>query len=129
MQNKAKLHLRKQKVVQTKTKPSPVIWAIVVWVILNIIIMALSLLGGDTADLNNYIEIALWTLSIAGVLSMRRWGAAFAIFTLSYTLAASVYNLIYFLSVNPNLWPNALRFINVAIIIYLFKTLFDGKLK
>ncbi len=96
---------------------------------INILILALSLLGGDTTDLNNYIEICLWAASIVGVLSMRKWGVAFAIFALSYTLAASVYNLIYFLSVNPNLWPNALRVINIPIVIYLFKKIFDGKLK
>ena len=45
--------------------------------------LSLSLLSGDTADLNNWIEIALWITSIAGVLSMSKWGIAFAIFTLS----------------------------------------------
>jgi len=49
----------------------------------HIAVLALSLLEGDTADLNNWIEIALWVSSIAGVFSMKKWGAAFAIFTLS----------------------------------------------
>jgi len=121
--------LRKKQVAQTKTKIPPLIYAIVAWMIINILILALSILGGDIADLNNWIEIALWIISIAGVLSMRKWGAAFAIFALSYTLSTSVSNLIYYLAINPNLWPNALRFINVPIIILLFKTVFDGKLK
>ena len=123
------MRLRKKQVAQTKTKLSPIIFAIVTWMVINILILALSILGGDTADLNNYIEITLWIISIAGVLSMRKWGAAFAIFSLSYTLSTSVGNLIYYLAVNPDLWPNALRFINVLIIIYLFKCIFDGKLK
>lgn len=48
-----------------------------------------SLLSGDTADLTTWIEIALWITSIAGVLSMKKWGFAFANLTLSYTLSTS----------------------------------------
>lgn len=118
-----------KQVAQTKTKRSPIIYAITVWMIINILILALSILGGDIADLNNWIEISLWIISIAGVLSMRKWGAAFAIFALSYTLSTSVSKLIYYLAINPDLWPNALRLINIPIIIYLFKSIFDGKLK
>lgn len=114
---------------RTRTKIPPLFYTFVAWMTINILILALSILGGDTADLNNWIEIALWIVSIAGVLSMRKWGVAFAIFALSYTLSTSVSNLIYYLAINPNLWPNALRFINVPIIILLFKTIFDDKLK
>ncbi|TFH23624.1 hypothetical protein E4G67_02885 [Candidatus Bathyarchaeota archaeon] len=59
--------------------------------ILSIFTVTLSYLSGDTADLNNWIEIALWITSIAGVLSYRKWGFAFAIFTLSYTLSTIIW--------------------------------------
>ena len=60
--------------------------------ILSVIIVTLSLLGGDTAELTNWIEIPLWITSIAGVLTMKEWGFAFAVFTLSYTLGTSMSN-------------------------------------
>ncbi len=101
------------------------VYPIVAWMGLNILLMALLLLGGDIADLNNYIEIALWVGSIVGVLSMRRWGFAFAIFTLSYTLSTSVGILIYY-----GIWINAVRVIvNLPLIVYLFRVLFEGKTK
>ena len=93
--------------------------------ILNIALMGIILLNGDTADLNNWIEIALWATSIAGLLSMRKWGVAFAIFVLVYTLSTSVGILIYY-----GVWINAVRVaVNVPVIVYLFKTLFEGKFK
>ncbi len=98
--------------------------------ILSLVIIILSLLGGDLADLNNYIEIALWLSSIAGILSMRKWGAALSIFTLSYTASTSMNNLIYYLAIDPDLWPNAVRVaINIPIIVYLFSGLFKAKFK
>lgn len=101
------------------------VYPIVVWMILNILIMTLSLLSRDTADLNNYVEIVLWVGSIAGVLASRKWGYAFAIFTLSYTTSTSVGNVIYY-----GIWINAIRvIINIPIIIYLFRKLFEDKTK
>ena len=106
---------------QAKTQRLPVIYAIVAWMILSIIIVTLSLLSGDTADLNNWIEIAIWITSIAGVLSSRKWGFAFAIFTLSYTLSTSMSNVIYY-----GIWINAIRvIINIPITIYLFRRIFS----
>ena len=106
---------------QTKTQRPPVIYAIAAWMILSIIIVTLSLLSGDTADLNNWIEIALWITSIAGILSMKKWGFAFAVFTLSYTLSTSMGILIYY-----GIWINAIRvIINIPIIIYLFRRNFS----
>jgi hypothetical protein len=100
-------------------------YAIVAWMMLSIVIVTLSLLSGDTADLNNWIEIALWATSTAGLLSMRKWGAAFTIFVLVYTLSTSVGILIYY-----GVWINAVRVaVNVPIIVYLFKALFEGKFK
>jgi hypothetical protein len=110
---------------QSPNKRPAVLYATAVWMTLNIALMGLIILNGDAADLNNWIEIALWVTSIAGLLSMRKWGFAFAIFTLTYTLSTSVGILIYY-----QVWINAIRIIvNVPIIIYLFRTLFDSKFK
>jgi hypothetical protein len=87
--------------------------------------MALSLLSGDTADLNNYVEIVLWVGSIAGVLASRKWGVAFAIFTLSYTMSTSVGNVMYY-----GIWINVIRvIINIPTILYLFRILLESKNK
>ncbi len=110
---------------QTEIQRTSVIYAIVAWMMLSIIIVTLSLLGGDTADLNNWIEIPLWITSIAGVLTMKKWGFALAIFTLSYTLSTSMSNVIYY-----GIWINAVRvIINIPIIIYLFRGLFSKYFK
>jgi hypothetical protein len=54
----------------TKATPrSPLLYAVAAWMIINIILMAIILLSGDIADLNNWIEIALWTISIPALLS------------------------------------------------------------
>jgi hypothetical protein len=111
--------------VQPKPKRTPVIYAIAVWMVVSIVVVTLSLLSGDTTDLNNYIEIVLWITSIAGVLSTRKWGIAFAIFTLSYTLSTSMGIVIYY-----QIWINAIRVaVNIPIIIYLFRELFKGTYK
>ncbi len=99
--------------------------AIAVWAVVNILLMALILLGGDVQDLNNYIEIALWAISIPAVLSAKKWGTAFAIFVLIYTLSTSMGIIIYY-----QIWLNAVRVaINIPAIIYLFKVLFDSKIR
>ncbi|MCW4017745.1 MAG: hypothetical protein NWF00_03575 [Candidatus Bathyarchaeota archaeon] len=56
------------------------IYLIVVWMTLNIVLLLL-LLASDYADLNNWIELGLWVSSIAGLLSMHKWGAALTVFT------------------------------------------------
>jgi hypothetical protein len=87
---------------------------------ISIAVLTLSLLGGDTADLNDWIEIALWVSSIAGVFSMKKWGVAFVIFTLSTSMS----NVIYY-----GIWINAARvIINIPIIIYLFRKIFSKSL-
>jgi hypothetical protein len=110
---------------QSISKKTVYLYGIAVWMGLNIVLMTLAILDGDVADLNNWIEIALWVVSIGGLLSTRKWGVAFAIFTLAYTLSTSVGILIYY-----QVWINAIRVIfNVPIIIYLFKMIFDSKFK
>jgi hypothetical protein len=87
--------------------------------------MALILLGGDVEDLNNYIEITLWIISIPAVLSGKKWGTAFTIFVLIYTLSTSMGIIIYY-----QIWLNAVRVaINIPAIIYLFKVLLEDKIR
>jgi hypothetical protein len=105
-------------------KRTPIIIALTIWSIINIALMALLILSGDVQDINNYIEVALWTLTIPALLSGRKWGAAFAIAVLMYTLSTSVGILIYY-----QVWLNAVRLINIPAAILLFKALFDGKFR
>ena len=113
---------------QTPTQRPPLIFLVAFWMAINIFLMITILLNGDVADPNNWLEIALWAVSIGGLLSMRKWGVAFAIVTLVYTLSTSVGILSYYLLVTPEVWPNALRVaINIPIIVYLFRGLFKGK--
>ena len=88
---------------------------------INIFLMITLIASGDWQDLNNWIEIAVWAISIPAVLSMKKWDAAFAIFTLIYTLSTSMGILIYY-----QVWINAIRvIINTPIIIYLFRRIFQ----
>ncbi len=110
---------------QTKTKRDVTLYAIAAWMIINILFMVLLIVNGDVADLSNWIEIALWAISIPALLSTKKWGIAFTLFTLIYTLSTSMGILIYF-----QIWLNALRvLINLPIIIYLFHSVFQAKFK
>ena len=102
-----------------KTEKKSTTYLIVVWVIINTVLMLL-MLPEDFLDLNNWIELALWSSSIVGLLSMKKWGAAFVTFTLCYTLSTSVGILIYY-----QIWLNAIRvIINVPLIVYMFRRIF-----
>jgi hypothetical protein len=108
-----------------ETKRSPITYALVAWSVINILLMATVIANGDWQDLNNSIEIALWALSIPALLSGKKWGAAFAIFVLVYTLSTSVGIIIYY-----QVWLNAIRVaVNIPAAVILFKALFDGKFK
>jgi hypothetical protein len=97
---------------------------ILIWMAVNVLLFLL-LLPSDYMDLNNWIEISLWITSIGGLFSMKKWGAALATFTLCYTLSTSVGILIYY-----QIWLNAVRVVvNLVIIIYMFRSIFDGKFK
>ncbi len=103
--------------VQPVIKRSPLIFAIAFWMAINVFLMITLIANGDWQDLNNWIEIAFWAISIPALLSMKKRGLAFAMFTLIYTLSTSMSILIYY-----QVWINALRvIINAAIIIYLFR--------
>ncbi len=103
---------------------SIVIPLILVWMALNVILMLL-ILPGDYEDINNWIELGLWSCSIAGLASMRKWGAALTVFTLIYTFSLSTSIIIYY-----QIWLNAFRLVvNAALIVYMFKSIFEGKFK
>ena len=111
--------------IKEKTKRSLVLYAIAGWMIVNILLMVTLIASGDVQDLNNWIEIAFWVISIPALLSTRKWGVAFALFVLVYTLSTSVGILLYY-----QIWLNAIRVIlNLPIIIYLFNAIFHGKFK
>jgi hypothetical protein len=108
------------------------VYLTIVWMIINIALFTLMLLNGDVEDFNNWIEIALWVISIAGLLSAKKWGLAFTVFTLAYTLSTSVGIVIYVqgLSFDAVLWVNAVRvLINAILIVYFFKQLLDYRSK
>ncbi len=110
---------------QNSTSKSPIVYGVAVWIILNIALMALIIVNGDFEDLNNWIEIALYIAAIPAVLSGKKWGFAFTIFVLVYTLSTSVGILIYY-----QIWLNAIRVVvNLPIVIYLFRVLIAGKTK
>ena len=92
---------------------------------LNILLVIVLIASGDEEDFNNWIEIGLWASSIAGLLSMKKWGAAWTTFTLIYTLSTSMGIVIYY-----QIWLNAARVIvNAIIIVYMFKSIFENKFK
>ena len=74
---------------------SSIIYGIILWGIINLTLMSL-MLPEDFMDLNNWIELGLWTSSIFALLSNKKWGIAFTIFTLIYTLSTSVGIIIYY---------------------------------
>ena len=54
----------------SKANRNILIYLIVLWMVTNILLMLL-LLTIDYKDLKNWIELALWTISIAGLVSMK----------------------------------------------------------
>ena len=74
----------------------PAFYAIAAWMAINIVLMAVIILGGDWQDPKNWIEIALWAISIPALIFNKKWGTAFALLVLIYTLSTSVGILIYY---------------------------------
>ncbi|MBN1245906.1 hypothetical protein JXA31_09965 [Candidatus Bathyarchaeota archaeon] len=110
---------------KAKTERPLVTYLIVIWMAINILLMTTLIASGDEEDLNNWIEIALWAFSTVGLLSMKKWGSAFAIFTLCYTLSTSMGIVIYY-----QIWLNAVRvIINAVAITYLFRSIFSKSFK
>jgi len=48
------------------------VYAIVIWMIINIALFAAMIVSGDEEDANNWIEVALWVISTLGLLSMKK---------------------------------------------------------
>ena len=94
------------------------------WAVVNIVLMLL-MLPQDYMDLNNWIELVLWGSAIPCLMSGKKWGIAFVIFVLCYTLSTSVSIIIYY-----QIWLNAIRIVLNGIgIVYLFKCMFAGNFK
>jgi hypothetical protein len=112
--------------MSAKSKRAPAIYAIVAWMIINVIFFALEVTTlGDIADLNNSILLVLFILSTIGLLSMRKAGAALALFTLIYAFSFNSFNVIYFPEVR--LLNGISAIVNVAAIVYMFITIFQTK--
>jgi hypothetical protein len=105
------------------TEKSVAIYAVLVWMIVNVVFYALELtVFNDAADLNNSIMLLLWVVSTFGLVLMKKWGAALAAFTLTYAFAFNVFNVIYY---QIYLLNGISATINAVAVAYLFKTMFE----
>jgi len=97
--------------------------------VINAIFMLLEIaVFNDAADLNNSVLLVLWVLSIAGLATMRKVGAAFATFSLNYAFAFNAFNVIYFHPTATTLNGTS-AIINAIAIVYLFKNIFENKFR
>ncbi len=120
----SRLTLIEDALVTTSVTRHPLVFAVAAWMALNIFLMITLILGGDWADPVNWIEIALWVISLPALLSMKKWGVAFAAFTLIYTLSTSVEIIAHYIVTTPDVWPNGVRIvINAVAAFYLFNLL------
>ena len=102
-----------------KSKRAPATYAIVAWMIINAVFMLLELtVFNDAADLNNSILLVLWLVSIAGLLLMKKYGGAIAVFAVIYAFSFNAFNLIYF-GLPIALLNGTSAIINAAAAIYL----------
>ncbi len=93
--------------------------------IFNVVFYALELtVFNDIADLNNSILLILLVLSIAGLISARKLGAAIATFSLTYAFCFNVFNIIYY---SIYLLNGASAIINAIAITYMFRSIFRNK--
>ena len=106
-----------------KSKKAPAIYAIVAWMVINVVFMALELtVFNDVADPNNSILLILWAVSIASLLFMKKYGVAIATFALIYAFSFNAFNLIYF-GFSIALLNGISAVINAAAAIYLLVSL------
>lgn len=111
-----------------KSKRSPAIYAISAWMIINAIFFLLEItILNDSADLNNSISLVLFVLSIIGLLSMRKIGAAFTTFTLTYAFSFNAFNVIYF--PETRVLNGASAILNAIAIAFMFKGIFSGRFR
>lgn len=109
------------------------IYLLIAWMTINVLLF-LILIPGDAADVNNYIEVILWTTAIASLLTMHKAGAAYTISVLCITLSTSmgIILLAYYegMLTEPVGYINVLRIIvNIAAVVYLFKLVFANKFR
>jgi hypothetical protein len=115
-------------VIEIKSKNSTAIYAILTWIVINTIFMVLELtVLNEAADLNNSILLVLWILSIVGLLSMRKLGAALTTFALTYAFSFNAFNVIYFPT--TSLLNGVSSILNAVAIIYMFRSIFANAYK
>ncbi len=112
--------------MENKSGRSAAIYAILAWMVINAVFFALEVtVLNDAADLNNSIILVLSVLSIVGLSSMRKLGAAVATFSLTYAFSFNAFNVIYYPQVA--LLNGTSAIINAAAIIYMFKSIFANR--
>ncbi len=97
--------------------------------VINTIFMALEVtVLNDAADLNNSVLLVLWIISIVGLATMRKAGAAFATFSLTYAFAFNAFNVIYF---HPaaTLLNGSSAIINCIATAYMFRSILQNKFR
>jgi hypothetical protein len=108
------------------SKRTPTIYAIAIWMFINVIFFGLEItVLKDFADLNNLILFVLSILSTLGLLSMKKAGAALTLFTLIYAFSFNSFNVLYFPEVR--LLNGISAVVNLAAIIYMFISIFQSK--
>ncbi len=115
--------------MNNKSDRSIVIYAILAWAVVNAIFMALEVtVLNDAADLNNSVLLVLWIISIVGLATRRKAGAAFATFSLTYAFAFNAFNVIYFYP-TATLLNGTSAIINSIAIVYMFKSILQNKFR
>ena len=113
---------------EPKSKRSPADIAVLSWMVINVVFFLLELTQfNDTADLNNSIILVLMLVSIAGLGSMRKLGAAFATFGLTSAFSFNAFNVVYFPQVSFLNGVSAI--INAIAIVYMFWSIFANRFR
>jgi hypothetical protein len=119
---------KRETVTNQSSKRSPGTYGILAWIVINTIFMILELtVFNDAADKNNSILLILWISSIAGLLSMRKWGAGLVTFVLTYAFSFNAFNVIYF--PDTILLNGISAIVNAVAILYMFKSIFANTYK
>jgi hypothetical protein len=122
-----------------------VIYLAVIWMVLNLLLLLLMIQFSES--IYTYIEVTLWVISIVGLLTMTRIGAATSTVVLAIALITSISNiytsylrgytdaphsgfLLWIVAKERQGYINALRVtINAALIVYISERIFAGKFK
>jgi hypothetical protein len=107
-------------------KRPPAIFAIVIWMIINAVFFVIEVTAlNDAADFNNSILLILFVSSTIGLLSMRKAGAALALFTLIYAFSFNAFNFLYF--PEARLLNSVSAVMNITAMVYMFISIFQNK--